>query len=754
MKKFFVFLLAAVIALPVASRGVLTLSNGAYDVDTLQHLQVGPGTWDTAVRMTQQGGGSYPLNVFITQVDATNPYISFEAVLAKDSIIGTEKPTAMAKRKTRDGHHLIAGTNADFFTTQSTAIQEGTSSLMYGRPSGGVFINHEVATLQSNKRQSFVVDDDNRPYIGAFTRKMTAQVNGEKLTIYNVNYTRSKDKLTLFNHFNGARTTACTAGTEVLLSLKAGQTWGVNKEVTLTVEKVAQNNGYMPIPADKVVLSGNGEMATKLNALQVGDEVTINLDLACGGQKIDIAHGVGGPDATKYAQMLRDGIVVTDSTWASREPRTGIGYSVTRDTVIFCVIDGRTIASSGVTTDNEGRIMQFFGAYDAINLDGGGSSCMHIEALGGQVNVGSDGSERAVGDGFFAVCTAPEDPAVASLVPYEPTLVLPKYGYTRPRFYSYNQYGAMLSADQTGVQLSCDPAVGYFMEDSITFIALSSGDITATCGNASVKVHVEVDASAEVSFRLDSVLVDRVSDYAIEISGVAGGKEIGVLPQALTWTSDDPSVAAVDNQGVLNGLKNGMTRIEGTLGSFSDEMEVKVEIASAEYMPMQFTANKDTSFTSVRNIKIPFEVHERVYGCPDSCLVTIHTTAPIQTLTLTARVHRADEAVSGKYADVVPTGADYTYRIPLQPLVGTDQAIYPLQVEELSFALKDPKKNTNYNLQVKQVRFHYADWEQETALPEMSGKQPVACRKIVENGRIYILKNGLRYNILGTREMK
>lgn len=56
-------------------------------------------------------------------------------------------------------------------------------------------------------------------------------------------------------------------------------------------------------------------------------------------------------------------------------PRTGIGVSGERY-VILLVIDGRRHASQGATTIEVGRWLNFFGAEDGVNLDGGGSATM------------------------------------------------------------------------------------------------------------------------------------------------------------------------------------------------------------------------------------------------------------------------------------------------------------------------------------------------------------------------------------------
>ncbi len=89
--------------------------------------------------------------------------------------------------------------------------------------------------------------------------------------------------------------------------------------------------------------------------------------------KDEIKEAVGGS-----ARLVRDGVVVPQAD-TSIEPRTAIGISEEKDKVFIMVIDGRNFSySNGMTFTELGQIMQALGAYDAINLDGGGSSAFFI----------------------------------------------------------------------------------------------------------------------------------------------------------------------------------------------------------------------------------------------------------------------------------------------------------------------------------------------------------------------------------------
>ncbi len=76
-----------------------------------------------------------------------------------------------------------------------------------------------------------------------------------------------------------------------------------------------------------------------------------------------------------------------------RMPRTGVGTTKDHKTMIFFVVDGRQKHSVGMTGNDMQKIFHEFGAWEALDFDGGGSSCFYIEGLG-VLNKPSDGKPR------------------------------------------------------------------------------------------------------------------------------------------------------------------------------------------------------------------------------------------------------------------------------------------------------------------------------------------------------------------------
>lgn len=102
-----------------------------------------------------------------------------------------------------------------------------------------------------------------------------------------------------------------------------------------------------------------------------------------------------------HPQVVKNGVAITTNTSSaacnSRNPRTALGMSQDNHTLFMVVIDGRSSSSAGMYCTEEAALLKGLGAYQAVNLDGGGSSTMYISGRG-VVNHPSDGSERVVGN--------------------------------------------------------------------------------------------------------------------------------------------------------------------------------------------------------------------------------------------------------------------------------------------------------------------------------------------------------------------
>ena len=60
-----------------------------------------------------------------------------------------------------------------------------------------------------------------------------------------------------------------------------------------------------------------------------------------------------------------------------KHPRTAMGYTKNSKLIIL-VVQGRSESSGGATLSQEAQILKDLGCWEALNLDGGGSSCLLV----------------------------------------------------------------------------------------------------------------------------------------------------------------------------------------------------------------------------------------------------------------------------------------------------------------------------------------------------------------------------------------
>jgi hypothetical protein len=102
--------------------------------------------------------------------------------------------------------------------------------------------------------------------------------------------------------------------------------------------------------------------------------------------------------------LVRNGAVVqsaADDTacgafCTTQHPRTAVGLSADRHTMILVVVEGRQTPILGMTTNRLAQLMLELGSDIALNLDGGGSSTMVVDGARVSGRPSNEPSERAV----------------------------------------------------------------------------------------------------------------------------------------------------------------------------------------------------------------------------------------------------------------------------------------------------------------------------------------------------------------------
>lgn len=732
----------------------INIDGKRYRMDTLANFKVGPGSHYTAIRLT----GPRPLNVFFLKVDATNPYITYKAALGQDSIYSGEKPSAVAKRKSKEGAVYFAGTNGDFYNTSGYV----------GMPIGTTMIEKEIANNQTKSDwHQFAFDTQKTPYIGSASFSGNLTFKTFNYSIHHVNHLRETDQLVLYNQYNGKYTHTNSYGTEVLIELPQEEKWGVNKTIKAKVVKIEKNKGNMLIPKGSAILSGHGEAANVLSNLTMNDIVDIHLNISI-DDVVGTYENMIGADPRNV--MLTDGVVSTTGIWNARHPRTAFGYSQDKKTIIHCVVDGRSSVSYGVNTKELAELMLSAGAYNAVNIDGGGSSCLYIKKFG-TMNQNSDGRERSVANAIFVVSTAPTDNQIEKIRNIKQKIKIPQYGMYNPTFFGYNQYGVLISTDVENVHLSTTSNTGEILNDSLFFASgAENGFITATYNGITTKIEVEKIKNPEIKIRLDSVLLDNTIEYPIEVKAIAEDDEMNIFCGALSWLIKDASVCNV-RDGVLKGIKNGNTLVIGSLGNFKDTIKVNVEIPETTIrLAQSFNPEDNWSITSSSNLtdKLHHPTSEGVkssfsfgagrytymayakdfplYSLPDTFKIVFNP-GEIDVSKVIFEFQKSNSGIQSINKDFsgFTKNRNNTIAIPLNKLMDNpnDRGSYPLIFKSMQFVLNGASMTADnkYGLDIKRFVLLYDNTSSAIDEEELKETKCHVFPNPIKNGKLNIAFN-------------
>lgn len=270
----------------------------------------------------------------------------------------------------------IATINASYF---------GVSGVIYGNTK----IDGLTAGTTYFIRSALGINADGSTIFGRQVYRGVLQFNGEEVVIGGVNCERNENSVVVYNSWNGAMTGTNDFGVELIV--REG-----------VVENILWGKGNNYIPPDGYVVSAHGTAAEIFKSVYRGDAMIFDEDyinVEYGEDFNEAIHILGaGPTLVKDGEIYvtADAEQFPADIRVGRAPRSAVGVTEYGD-YIFAVVDGRQAHSKGCTLTEWARILRNnFGAVDAINLDGGGSTELYFK--GSLINSPSDGHERLVGD--------------------------------------------------------------------------------------------------------------------------------------------------------------------------------------------------------------------------------------------------------------------------------------------------------------------------------------------------------------------
>ena len=729
MKKITTLLLFALMcALNINAQVVI--GEKTYQVDTIMQRQQGPGIVNTVVRIPD-----YPLNVYVLEMDMTNPYNRVETTQAYNLLGKTETLANAYSRHKKAGKKPIAACNSNFWVVSGTG--KPYTDFMMGVPFGAEVVN-DTLYLNTNtsvdtwnggpKRTGSTAIDKNKK-VSVGRHKWYGFVKSDKFSadqeLIQVNKRCDTGQLTLFNHARGRSNVFYTTSTDchyIFLNFKDGEKWGIATDMKFEVAAITLSGSNQSLGNYDACLVADGDYKPEMEKLAVGDEVVINnywVNLDGDGTPIQVENMTEG-----NAYVMLNGELTARNTNESYNSdvysRTAYGCNADGTKLYMIVIDKATHSeygkSAGCSTTVMCNILKYLvpDVWNVANYDAGGSAQMMIH--GEVINKTTETTPRAVANGMMMFSIAPEEDndEITTLRFEEPHLKYPIYYTTSPNVLGYNKYGELIS-ESVPVTYSCSENVGTPNADG-SALNLSGtpglGTVTAHYNGIEVTSVIELQ-NTEFAIRVKPlILIDNKREYPIEITTEANGVTLQYDSSLFAWEVEDETVAVVEN-GVLKGLKEGTTKIKATIGSFSDETTVKVEIAPSPLMYQSWNEWTVTSanlssdavlsedgtiaygFGGKRKAAITMEKDVTICSLPDSLWFEFSTTTPLYYIEMDVRTGLvSSENVITIMPDGIETGS---YKVNLLDYIGgpEDIATYPVNIKNIMFSISSKSGYTS-----------------------------------------------------------
>ena len=724
MKKTLLSLLLAMAFSATWATTTWNLLDVEYQVDTLFHAKIGPGTTQTSLLFTH---GTTHMRVFYTTIDMTNPWLTMRAVCGHDKTAGGETVSSMAQRNDGPGHRFFAGINGDFFYTSGTTAQ-GVS--MVGTPVGSC-IGDGVVYRLNNQEYKYVFDANHNSHINTVTFDGTVTAGDNTVNVGGVNTDATSNVITFYNDRYYGYTNQTGTCCEVQAKLVEGDTFNFLTPFKMVITSEPSTAGDMPIPAGQYVLHGQGSTASFVEGLAPGDVIEVNMNAVVSGNKIDPREVVSG-----QPWMLRNGETINDGN-TDAHPRTCIGFANGGQTVIFLVVDGRSTISAGCRTAHLGDMLRYTGATEGLNLDGGGSTTLYTSALGVRNNP-SDGTERADCNGLFLVSLAPDDDAIAEIRFMQWEQKVPKYGVFKPVIYGYNQYGMLINTDLQDFTLEVDETLGTIKSDGQTFLATGSGNgvLTAVYNGITTTMPITVVGNGDnMRLSLDSIITDTYRIHSVGVENTLDDWTIMPLdPAVLTWTSSDESIVTIgSNTGILQGISDGEAIVTGTLADMSLSMKVIVQKPVKRVYPLDPEMNLSTwdiSMSGGKNVEVsPLENGIQVnytgsssrnnylrltkdftlWSLPDTLRVRINPgEAPVTGVTFALRPNGKNISYQAVKPNEVPANSLSTIDLPIDQWIdANDLSNYPIELSYIQVSMGKSTTNQSYTMLIPGIEVIY-----------------------------------------------
>ncbi|WP_432354208.1 phosphodiester glycosidase family protein [Sporosarcina sp. A2] len=522
-------------------------------------------------------------------VDLTDPYTTVDVSYPKplNKLLRT---TDQAKAYNSPGQQVAGAINGSFFWGGDQGYLP-----MYLISYRNQLINAGIIATGNdqfvNKPIAFGVDKSGKGKIAPYDLDIHFTYQGKKIAITSTDKHRSTDNMILYTPIYPKPTTETNdLGVEVVLESLTGDTEIQLGETLKGVVKKVRTRGDKEssvIPRNGFVLSGHGEAEVSLRTIPVGAEIEISAAVDAPWEDASFML-TSGPELVKDGKV-NVGMDLSSDKARELAPRTAVAIDKTGTKVFMVTVDGRQPGySKGMNMKQLAEHLVSIGAYQALNLDGGGSTTMAVRKPGDQqvslYNRPSDQSERRVSTSLLAVSTAPVGKIadIGAHIVKEGVYLKGTKGSVVIDYVMDQFYNPVSIAKEKFILNSVN---GTVETNGLAFTAVKAGQDTLTLksetgqGNGQLKLDV-VDKISKIELSESDLKLKKGETRKLTLKAFDSQNRVVIYDPALIKWGVEGSVGTITNAGEFTA-NSGTGMITAELGGKVVKATVSVGTTSA-----------------------------------------------------------------------------------------------------------------------------------------------------------------------------
>ena len=568
LRKFIsvLIILSIFVALPFSISSAA--ANVIYQSSTKETVTSG-ATLEKITRFTTEGW----LNINVLRVDLTNPNIKV------DTLTNTNSVKSLASTKTlAQTNGALAAINGGFFNWI-----KGTSSAYPDGPvveAGKIVSADNEYNRYSDSMGTFSINELNQVLYDYWKTDISLIApNSASAVVMQYNKSSKQDykDLSVYDRRWSTNTIGPVFSDIIEMIVENGKVSDIHE---------AQPSVNLP-DNSYIVVTRKSSSSFITDNFKVGDPVNLNITTTPDWNNMEMA-------VTGSALLIKDGLIPNPFSYniSGRHPRTAIGSTKDGKQLILVTVDGRQNSSIGMTQTEMAQLLLELGAFNALNLDGGGSTTLVSRTPGTNeldvVNKPSDGTQRSISNAVGIFSIAPPS-ALDGLIIDTPDRNV--FIDTSREFSvrGYDRYFNPIIVDNTKIQWSVSGVQGYFEGNVFYPQSVGDGKIIASVDNITTELPISV-LSAPVQLELSdkSIALPLNQSKSLKVTGKNKNGYLAMIDPADVGWRVSSSFGSM-NKGTFKALTQGTGYIEASVGSTVAYCAASVASVNGEYQPVDIS---------------------------------------------------------------------------------------------------------------------------------------------------------------------